>query len=173
MTLTIAPSTNDSIAWPVARAVDLVKTYGRGEATVRALDGINVEFARGQLVAVMGPSGSGKSTLMHSLAGLDLPTSGTSSGRPGHRQSRRRRLTQLRRHRIGFIFQSFNLVPTLTAEREHRAAAAIAGTKAGPRMVRGLVDRVGIGDRLSHRPPRCRRPTAARRVRAGALCGRP
>ncbi|NTW40419.1 MAG: ATP-binding cassette domain-containing protein, partial [Cellulomonadaceae bacterium] len=100
----------------IAAARDLVKTYGRGENVVRALDGVSVDFARGELTAIMGPSGSGKSTLMHCMAGLDTPTSGTvlvdgdDVGRMNQRQ-----LTRLRRTRLGFVFQAFNLIPTLTA----------------------------------------------------------
>jgi putative ABC transport system ATP-binding protein len=100
-----------------ARAVDLKKTYGTGDAVVRALDGVDIEFASGGFTAVMGPSGSGKSTLMHCMAGLDVPTSGRSF--IGDQEIGRlddASLTELRRDRIGFVFQSFNLVPTLTAQ---------------------------------------------------------
>jgi putative ABC transport system ATP-binding protein len=101
---------------PAARAVDAVKVYGRGEGAVRALDGVTVEFHRGQFTAIMGPSGSGKSTLMHSIAGLDSLTSGqVLIGDTDLTTLSDRNLTKLRRDRIGFVFQSFNLVPTLTA----------------------------------------------------------
>ena len=101
---------------PAARAVDLTKTYGTGDAAVRALDGVNVEFERGRFTAVMGPSGSGKSTLMHCMAGLDVRRrAARSSGTRRSDCSTTRDLTQMRRDRIGFVFQSFNLVPTLTA----------------------------------------------------------
>src|SRR4051795_10789696 len=97
-----------------ARAVDATKVYGKGEAEVRALDGVSVDFASGRFTAIMGPSGSGKSTLMHSVAGLDYLTSGTVLiGDTNVTELDDRRLTQLRRDRIGFIFQAFNLVPTL------------------------------------------------------------
>jgi putative ABC transport system ATP-binding protein len=104
---------------PVARTVDLTKTYGRGDAIVRALDGVQVQFGRGRLTAVMGPSGSGKSTLLHCMAGLDVPTSGSAfvaDQEIGLLDDAG--LTELRRDRIGFVFQSFNLVPTLTAPVE-------------------------------------------------------
>ena len=106
-----------------ARAIDVVKVYGRGEAAVRALDGANVAIPAGQFTAVMGPSGSGKSTLMHALAGLDRIDSGQvllGDNRPDRLNERK--LTPLRRDRIGFVFQAFNLVPTLTAGGEHHAA---------------------------------------------------
>src|SRR5690606_35319593 len=101
---------------PIASARDLVKIYGKGEAEVRALDGVSVDLAAGELTAIMGPSGSGKSTLMHCMAGLDRPTSGrvVVAGDEVSRMSERR-LTKLRRTRLGFVFQAFNLVPTLTA----------------------------------------------------------
>ena len=116
MTLTDEASTPQREATPAAHAVDLRKTYGTGQATVHALAGISVTFERGHFTAVMGPSGSGKSTLMHCMAGLDQPTSGqTFVGELdiGHLDDAA--LTQMRRDRIGFVFQSFNLVPTLTA----------------------------------------------------------
>ncbi len=174
MTLTAAPSTNDSIGWPAARAVDLVKTYGRADAVVRALDGINVEFARGQLVAVMGPSGSGMSTHMHCLAGLDVPTSGHAY--VGDRDTASfddASLTELRRDRIGFIFQSFNLVPTLTARENVVLPAALAGTKVDATWFDFLVDELGIGDRLSHRPSEMSGGQQQRVACARALVGRP
>ncbi len=110
-TSTGSPASETGVA---ARAVDLVKTYGKGEAAVTALAGVNVEFERGRFTAVMGPSGSGKSTLMHCMAGLDTPTSGHSYvGEQDIGQLDDAGLTQMRRDRIGFVFQSFNLVPTL------------------------------------------------------------
>ena len=107
-----------------ARVVDLTKVYGSGDAEVRALDGVTLDIATGEFTAVMGPSGSGKSTLMHCCAALDTPTSGEvfiGDTELGHLSDKK--LTHLRRERIGFVFQSFNLVPTLTAGREHPAAA--------------------------------------------------
>ncbi len=108
---------------PAARVLDAVKVYGRGESEVRALDGVSVEFGTGRFTAIMGPSGSGKSTLLHSVAGLDHLTSGSVLiGDTDISSLDDRKLTQLRRDRIGFIFQAFNLVPDVDRRREHRAA---------------------------------------------------
>src|SRR5579875_241801 len=138
---------------PAARAVDLVKTYGRGNALVRALAGITVQFEAGQFTAVMGPSGSGKSTLMHCMAGLDTPTSGrTFVGDQEIALLDDAGLTQLRRDRIGFVFQSFNLVPTLTAAENITLPADLAGTKVDRAWFDALVAQLNVGDRLSHRP---------------------
>jgi putative ABC transport system ATP-binding protein len=138
---------------PAARATDLRKTYGKGDAVVHALAGVNVEFARGQFTAVMGPSGSGKSTLMHCMAGLDVPTSGHAYvGGIDVGSLDDSGLTQLRRDHIGFVFQSFNLVPTLTAQENIVLPADLAGTKVDQAWLDYLVDQLGISDRLSHRP---------------------
>ena len=113
-----------------ARAVGLVKTYGRGDTEVRALDGVDVEFARHEFTAIMGPSGSGKSTLMHLMAGLDAASGGSAYiGETGLSQLSDKELTALRRDRLGFIFQSFNLVPTLTAAENISLPTNIAGGK--------------------------------------------
>src|SRR6201987_4143189 len=121
---------NAPTATPAARAVDLTKQYGTGAVAVRALDGVDVEFDRGRFTAVMGPSGSGKSTLMHCMAGLDTPTSGQSFvGDEEVGALDDNGLTTLRRDRVGFIFQSFTLVPTLTAEENIRRPAALAGAQ--------------------------------------------
>src|ERR1700744_5745831 len=113
---TSAALTEETQAVPAAHSVDLAKTYGTGQAAVDALAGVNVTFDRGRFTAVMGPSGSGKSTLMHCMAGLDRPTSGHSFvGGLDIESLDDAGLTQLRRDRVGFVFQSFNLVPTLTA----------------------------------------------------------
>ncbi len=118
---------------PAARVYDAVKVYGRGESEVRALDGVSVEFATGRFTAIMGPSGSGKSTLMHSVAGLDNLTSGTVLiGDTDISKLNDRKLTQLRRDRIGFIFQAFNLVPTLTAAENIALPARLAGRTPDP-----------------------------------------
>ena len=136
-----------------ARAVDLVKTYGKGEAVVRALAGVSVEFERGRFTAVMGPSGSGKSTLMHCMAGLDVPTSGNAYvGEQDIGRLDDAGLTELRRDRIGFVFQSFNLVPTLTARENITLPVDLAGAKLDQAWFGYLVDQLGIADRLSHRP---------------------
>ena len=115
-------------AAPAARAVGLRKTYGAGDAAVHALDGIDLDVAAGRFTAIMGPSGSGKSTLMHCLAGLDTPTGGTVTiGDADLSRMDDRQLTLLRRERIGFVFQQFNLLPTLTAEENIRLPLDIAG----------------------------------------------
>jgi putative ABC transport system ATP-binding protein len=159
---------------PAARAVDLVKTYGKGDAIVRALDGINVEFARGRFTAVMGPSGSGKSTLMHCMAGLDVPTSGRSFvGDVEIGTLDDAGLTKLRRDRIGFVFQSFNLVPTLTAGENIVLPADLAGQKVDQAWFDFLVDHLAIRDRLSHRPNELSGGQQQRVACARALIGRP
>ncbi len=140
-------------ASPAARAVELTKTYGKGDVVVRALDGVNIEFERGRFTAVMGPSGSGKSTLMHCMAGLDVPTSGrTFVGDVEVGRLDDAGLTRMRRDRVGFVFQSFNLVPTLTAAENITLPADLAGTKVDRAWFDYLVAQLGIADRLSHRP---------------------
>lgn len=136
-----------------AHAVDLRKTYGTGPAAVNALAGVVVAFEKGQFTAVMGPSGSGKSTLMHCMAGLDRPTSGQVfiEGREiGALDDAG--LTELRRDRLGFVFQSFNLVPTLTAEENITLPLDLAGRKVDRGWFAQLVGQLGIADRLGHRP---------------------
>jgi putative ABC transport system ATP-binding protein len=157
-----------------ARAVDLVKTYGKGDAAVRALAGVNVEFASGRFTAVMGPSGSGKSTLMHCMAGLDVPTSGYAY--VGEQEIARlddSGLTQLRRDHIGFVFQSFNLVPTLTARENVTLPVDLAGAKVDQAWFDYLVDQLGIGDRLSQRPIEMSGGQQQRVACARALVSRP
>ncbi len=137
----------------VAQAVDLRKVYGQGEATVRALDGVSVDFPRGRMTAIMGPSGSGKSTLMHCMAALDRPTSGrvvidgVEVAGLGDKA-----LTRLRRERLGFVFQAFNLVPTLTARENITLPLDIAGRKIDQEWFDTVIDTVGLRDRLGHRP---------------------
>jgi putative ABC transport system ATP-binding protein len=159
---------------PAARAVQLVKTYGKGDAVVQALAGIDIEFERGQFTAVMGPSGSGKSTLMHCMAGLDTPTSGhTFVGDQEIGLLDDAGLTQMRRDRIGFVFQSFNLVPTLTARENITLPADLAGAKVDEAWFDYLVGQLGIGDRLSHRPSEMSGGQQQRAACARALIGRP
>jgi putative ABC transport system ATP-binding protein len=144
---------SETQAGPAAEAVDLRKTYGAGQAVVHALAGVTVTFERGRFTAVMGPSGSGKSTLMHCMAGLDRPTSGhcfVGGLDIGHLDDTG--LTQLRRDRIGFVFQSFNLVPTLTAAENITLPIALAGRRVDREWLDYLVKQLGIADRLSHRP---------------------
>ena len=136
-----------------ARAVGAVKIYGKGETMVRALDGVDVGFAAGQFSAIMGPSGSGKSTLMHCLAGLDRLTSGqVFIGDVDLGTLDDRHLTVLRRDRVGFIFQTFNLVPTLTAMENMTLPIALAGRKPDGAWLQSVIATLGIGDRLKHKP---------------------
>jgi putative ABC transport system ATP-binding protein len=159
---------------PAARAVDLTKTYGKGDVVVRALDQVNVEFERGRFTAVMGPSGSGKSTLMHCMAGLDLPTSGHSFvGDLEIGSLDDAGLTQMRRDRVGFVFQSFNLVPTLTGRENITLPADLAGAKVDQGWFDYLVGQLGIADRLSHRPTEMSGGQQQRTACARALVRRP
>src|SRR5246500_5411807 len=156
------------------RAVNLCKTYGTGHATVRALDDVNVTFPRGRFTAVMGPSGSGKSTLMHCMAGLDRPTSGqVFVGDLDVGGLDDAGLTQLRRDRIGFVFQSFNLVPTLTAAENITLPVALAGAKVDQEWLHYLVEQLGVGDRLTHRPSELSGGQQQRVACARALINRP
>jgi putative ABC transport system ATP-binding protein len=132
---------------------DLTKRYGEGDAAVNALRGVSLDIAPGSFTAIMGPSGSGKSTLMHLLAGLDKPTegtvdiAGTEIGRLDDTE-----LTRLRRDKVGFVFQAFNLVPVLTAEENVRLPLTLAGRNDGAGMVDRLLEAVALGDRRTHRP---------------------
>ncbi|MCT9929145.1 ABC transporter ATP-binding protein [Planotetraspora sp. A-T 1434] len=131
----------------------LTKVYGEGDAAVHALRGIDVSFATGAFTAIMGPSGSGKSTLMHCLAGLDSVTDGhISIGDVEITQLNDKQLTLLRRERVGFVFQAFNLLPTLTAEQNIRLPLEIAGRQADRALYDQVIDTVGLRDRLKHRP---------------------
>ena len=155
-------------------ATDLVKTYGSGGTAVRALDGVTATFTSGEFTAIMGPSGSGKSTLMHCLAGLDTPTSG--SVRIGGTEISGlgdRALTLLRRRRIGFIFQSFNLLPTLTAEQNILLPLELAGSKPDPQWRDAVIGSLGIADRLRHRPSQMSGGQQQRVACARALITRP
>ncbi|MFL0578921.1 ABC transporter ATP-binding protein [Dietzia sp. 179-F 9C3 NHS] len=157
-----------------ADATDLVMRYGEGETEVTALDHVDAFFERGRFTAIMGPSGSGKSTLMHCMAGLDRPTSG--SVRIGDTEIvglADKELTALRRDRIGFVFQSFNLVPTLTAEENITLPQDIAGHPIDREWFDEVIDRLGIRDRLSHRPSELSGGQQQRVACARALVGRP
>jgi putative ABC transport system ATP-binding protein len=163
-----------SPAGPAARAVDLVKTYGKGQTIVHALDGVTTEFAHAEFTAIMGPSGSGKSTLMHCMAGLDVPTSGqVFIGDESVGSLDDTGLTKLRRDRLGFVFQSFNLVPTLTAAENITLPADLAGHKVDPQWFDFLVDQLAIRDRLTHRPTELSGGQQQRVACARALIGRP
>src|SRR5215218_7729300 len=140
-----------AVAAVAARAV--TRRYGDGESAVEALRGVSLEVPAGQFTAVMGPSGSGKSTLMHLLAGLDRPTSGSVHiGGEEISSLPDRRLTRLRREHIGFVFQSFNLLPTLTAEENVLLPLAIARVKPTAAEIDELLERVGLTDRRTHKP---------------------
>jgi putative ABC transport system ATP-binding protein len=159
---------------PAARGVNVVKVYGHGDAAVRALDGISVDFAPGQFSAIMGPSGSGKSTLMHCMAGLDTITSGqVYVGDVELSTLHDKELTRLRRDRIGFIFQAYNLVPTLTASENITLPMDIAGRKPDQAWVDRLIDTVGLRPRLSHRPSELSGGQQQRVAAARALASRP
>jgi putative ABC transport system ATP-binding protein len=140
-------------AGPAVRAVDLWKAYGSGEAEVIALRGVDVELERGRFTAIMGPSGSGKSTLMHCLAGLDTASSGEVfiGGTPLAKLTDNA-LTELRRDKVGFVFQQFNLLPALTAQENILLPLTIAGRKPDAAWYDTVIDAVSLRDRLSHRP---------------------
>jgi len=166
-----AGTATDEVA---ARAVAVSKVYGAGETAVRALDEVSVRFPPGRLTAVMGPSGSGKSTLMHCMAGLDRVTGGevwigdTELGALSERQ-----LTTLRRTRVGFIFQAYNLLPTLSAAENIELPLAIAGTKPDPAWYRQVIDAVGLQARLRHRPAELSGGEQQRVAGARALVAKP
>ena len=165
-----APALTDTIA----QAVDLTKTYGSGEAEVRALDGVTVGFTPGSFSAIMGPSGSGKSTLMHCLAGLDRPTSGqVYLGGTEITGLRDRELTAVRRDRVGFVFQAFNLLPTLTAKENILLPLDLAGRRADPTVLDQIVDSLRLGDRLKHLPSQLSGGQQQRVAIARALITRP
>jgi putative ABC transport system ATP-binding protein len=157
-----------------ARAMGLVKVFGQGDAAVRALDGVDVEFAAGRFTAIMGPSGSGKSTLLHCMAGLDTPTSGNVFiGSVDLTTLPEKRLTQLRRDRVGFVFQAFNLVPTLTAAENITLPMDIAGRKPDRAWVDQVVGIVRLQGRLTHRPSELSGGEQQRVAAARALASRP
>jgi putative ABC transport system ATP-binding protein len=157
-----------------ARAVGLTKTYGEGDATVRALDDVSVEFERARFSAIMGPSGSGKSTLLHCMAGLDKPTSGqVLIGDVDLTTLSEKDLTLLRRKSVGFVFQAYNLVPTLTASENITLPLDIAGEEPDKAWFDEVVDTVGIRDRLSHRPSELSGGQQQRVAGARALVSRP
>ena len=152
----------------------LTRTYGEGGSTVHALRGVSIEVPQGQFTAVMGPSGSGKSTLMHLLAGLDTPDAGAVhiAGEDITRMSDRD-LTRLRRKHIGFVFQSFNLLPTLSAEENVLLPLAIAGRKPEPHVVDALLERMGLAERRDHKPAQLSGGQQQRVAVARALAGEP
>jgi putative ABC transport system ATP-binding protein len=157
-----------------ARAVEAVKVYGAGDAAVRALDGVSAEFPAQQFTAVMGPSGSGKSTLLHCLAGLDSLTSGqVFIGDVDLATLGEKKLTVLRREKVGFIFQGYNLVPTLDAGENITLPLDIAGRKPDAAWIDRVVRTVGLGNRLSHRPSELSGGQQQRVAAARALASQP
>ena len=158
----------------VVEARDVVRVYGSGEARVVALGGVSLSVERGQFVAVMGPSGSGKSTLLHCLAGLDSPTSGSvliaGEDLAGMNDAQ---LTRVRRDRLGFVFQAFNLLPTLSAEENILLPLRLARRRPDEQWYRAVIDALGIADRLDHRPSQLSGGQQQRVAVARALAGRP
>ncbi|MFE2757568.1 ABC transporter ATP-binding protein [Actinosynnema sp. NPDC059335] len=155
-------------------AANLVKVYGKGDTAVRALDGVSVAFAAGKFTAIMGPSGSGKSTLMHCLAGLDTVDGGTVSiGGTEITSLGDKDLTKLRRDRVGFVFQAFNLLPTLTAEANILLGLELAGRKPDREWFDTIVDVLGLRDRLKHKPTELSGGQQQRVACARALVARP
>ena len=158
----------------VVEARDVVRVYGAGEARVVALGGVSLSVERGQFVAVMGPSGSGKSTLLHCLAGLDSPTSGSvliaGEDLAGMNDAQ---LTRVRRDRLGFVFQAFNLLPTLSAEENILLPLRLARRRPDEQWYRAVIDALGIADRLDHRPSQLSGGQQQRVAVARALAGRP
>jgi putative ABC transport system ATP-binding protein len=164
------PSTGSA----AARTVDARKIYGKGQTEVRALDGVSVEFPTGQFTAIMGPSGSGKSTLLHCIAGLDTLTSGQAYiGDAELSTLDDQKLTILRRDRVGFIFQAYNLVPTLTAIENITLPLTLAGRKGDQAWIDSVVATMGIGQRLQHRPSELSGGQQQRVAVARALATRP
>ena len=157
-----------------AGAIDATKVYGIGDAEVRALDGVTVAFEPGRFTAIMGPSGSGKSTLLHCLAGLDSLTSGAVYVGGTYLASLDdRRLTELRREQVGFVFQAYNLVPTLTARENMVLPMMLGGHDGDKEWVERVIDKVGLRDRLTHRPSELSGGQQQRVAVARALASKP
>jgi putative ABC transport system ATP-binding protein len=157
-----------------ASTVDAVKVFGKGDTEVRALDGVTVSFEAGRFTAIMGPSGSGKSTLLHCIAGLDTLSSGAAYiGDTDLSRLDDKRLTILRRDQVGFVFQAFNLIPTLTARENITLPLQLAGRKGDPAWIDDIIDTVGLRDRLSHRPSELSGGQQQRVAVARALASKP
>ena len=172
--MTITTSATRTTTALAARTDSVSKFYGTGDATVTALDNVSVGLHEGQFTAIMGPSGSGKSTLLHMLAGLDRPTSGqVFLGDTDISSLKDKALTLLRRDRIGFIFQSFNLLPTMTAAENIILPMRIAGRRPDPHWVASIVETVGLTGRLGHRPSELSGGQQQRVAAARALASRP
>ncbi|MFJ3275409.1 ABC transporter ATP-binding protein [Streptomyces sp. NPDC086776] len=173
MTTTVSSTVTSSSSAAAAR-VDAVKIYGTGDTEVRGLDGVSVDFPVGRFTAIMGPSGSGKSTLMHCAAGLDTRTSGSALiGETDLSALDDRRLTLLRRQRIGFVFQAFSLIPTLTVAENITLPMDLAGERGDREWIDALIDTVGLRDRLHHRPGELSGGQQQRVAVARAFAGRP
>jgi len=163
-----------SVDQVAARSIDLVRSYGSGSTAIRALDGVSVAFARGVFTAVMGPSGSGKSTLMHCMAALDAPTSGTVLiGDTDVTTLKDRELTQLRRDRVGFVFQAYNLLPTLSAAENIILPQRLAGRAPDQSWLHTVISTLRLGDRLTHRPSELSGGQQQRVAVGRALAGKP
>lgn len=163
-----------SLTTAAARAIGATKIYGSGDTEVRALDGVDAEFAAGRFTAIMGPSGSGKSTLLHCIAGLDRLTSGqVFIGETEISALNERQLTDVRRDRLGFVFQAYNLVPTLTAYENITLPASLAKRTADDEWVRKVIAAVGLEARLTHRPTELSGGQQQRVAVARALANRP
>lgn len=168
------PARGDSVAAVAASTRDAHKVYGVGATEVAALDGVSVEFEQGRFTAIMGPSGCGKSTLLHCIAGLDTLTSGSAHiGDTDLSTLNDNQLTVLRREKVGFVFQAYNLVPTLTAEENITLPLALAGSKGDPEWIRQVIATVGLEDRLRHRPSELSGGQQQRVAVARALASKP
>ena len=166
------PTPQSSIG--AARAVNARKVYGSGDSEVRALDGVDVQFEKGKFTAIMGPSGSGKSTLMHCIAGLDSLTDGqVFIGGVDLSSLNDKQLTELRREKVGFIFQAFNLIPTLSAEENIRLPLTLGRRKGDEAWINRVIDTISLRDRLSHRPSELSGGQQQRVAIARALASQP
>jgi putative ABC transport system ATP-binding protein len=172
--MTLTSPTPPASAVAAARALHATKVYGSGDTEVRALDDVSIDFGGGVFTAIMGPSGSGKSTLMHCVAGLDTLTAGqVFIGDTDLTTLSDKELTQVRRDKVGFVFQSFNLIPTLTAAENITLPMDLAGRKPDPAWIDTVVATVGLGDRLKHRPSELSGGQQQRVAVGRALAARP
>jgi putative ABC transport system ATP-binding protein len=170
----MSTTTDSPASTAAAGAVEAVKVYGEGDTEVRALDGVSVDFERSRFTAIMGPSGSGKSTLMHCLAGLDRLSSGrVFIGDTYLDDLNDSKLTELRRDQVGFVFQAFNLIPTLTAAENITLPMDLAGRKPDTAWMDQIIGIVGLSDRLSHRPSELSGGQQQRVAVARALASQP
>jgi putative ABC transport system ATP-binding protein len=168
-----APSSPSALT-VAAAATDARKTYGSGESAVHALDGVTIQFEPGRFTAIMGPSGSGKSTLLHCLAGLDSLTGGAVFiGDTALADLNDRQLTELRRRQVGFVFQAYNLIPTLTARENILLPLMLGGDDGDEAWIERVIQTVGLGDRLKHRPSELSGGQQQRVAVARALASRP